>query len=134
MKRIYQYCESVLNKVTPKFKESTTYQRYDESVPGSVGILLYSSRADDVALSGEVESESLKVELHIVCKNDESDIFDNLQILRDFVDEFELCNDLVDGLDIFWAEHLGSKAYPTYINGYGLQVCKCIIDFNYLYI
>ena len=55
-----------------------------------------------------------------------------MNIIREFVDEFEKCVSTVEGLDIIWANHLGAKARPTYTNGYGLQVCKCIIDFNYL--
>lgn len=133
MKRLYEHVTAVLNSVTDKFKDNITAQRYKEDEPNSVGIILLSSRDDSESLSGEEEWECMKLELHITCENKEEDIFENMQIMREFVDAFEECITNIDGLEIIWAKHLGAKARPTYINGYNLQVCKCIIDFNYLF-
>lgn len=131
MQRIYQHINNILNSITSKF-ENISAQRYEENTPDSVGVILQSSRNDEEDISGEVEWECMKLELQITCKNSADDIFDNMNIIREFVDEFEKCVSTVEGLDIIWAHHLGAKARPTYTNGYGLQVCKCIIDFNYL--
>lgn len=131
MQRLYQHINNVLNSITTKF-ESISAQRYEENEPDVVGVILQSSRNDEECLSGETEWECMKLELQITCKNEANDIFDNMNIIRDFVDEFEKCISTVDGLEMIWAHHLGAKARPTYTNGYGLQVCKCIIDFNYL--
>lgn len=131
MQRLYQHINNVLNSITTKF-ENISAQRYEENEPDVVGVILQSSRNDEECLSGETEWECMKLELQITCKNEANDIFDNMNIIRDFVDEFEKCISTVDGLEMIWAHHLGAKARPTYTNGYGLQVCKCIIDFNYL--
>lgn len=131
MQRIYQHINNILNSITSKF-ESISAQRYEENTPDVVGVILQSSRNDEEDISGELEWECMKLELQITCQNNANDIFDNMDIIREFVDEFEKCVSTVEGLDIIWAHHLGAKARPTYTNGYGLQVCKCIIDFNYL--
>lgn len=131
MQRLYQHINNVLNSITTKF-ENISAQRYEENEPDVVGVILQSSRNDEECLSGETEWECMKLELQITCKNEANDIFDNMNIIRDFVDEFEKCISTVEGLEMIWAHHLGAKARPTYTNGYGLQVCKCIIDFNYL--
>lgn len=131
MQRIYQHINNILNSITSKF-ENISAQRYEENEPDVVGIILQSSRNDEEDISGELEWECMKLELQITCQNSADDIFDNMNIIREFVDEFEKCVSTVEGLDIVWAHHLGAKARPTYTNGYGLQVCKCIIDFNYL--
>lgn len=132
MKRIYSHINNLIDSVTNKFDGKVTAQRYEESEPNCVGIILNSSRDDMYDLSGEEEWECMKLELHITCNNDADDIFENMSILRKFVDLFENSESTVDGLEIIWAQHLGAKARPTYTNGYGLQVCKCIIDFNYI--
>lgn len=119
-----------MNKVTNKFEGKIT-PNYPEDEPNIVGITLLGGRDDEVCLSGELEWESLKLEVNVTCENNESSVFENMNILRDFVDEFEKCETDIDGLSIEWAEHLGSKVRPPYMNGYGLQVCKCIIDFGY---
>ena len=126
-----QRCRDYISILTTKF-ENISAQRYEENEPDVVGVILQSSRNDEECLSGETEWECMKLELQITCKNEANDIFDNMNIIRDFVDEFEKCISTVEGLEMIWAHHLGAKARPTYTNGYGLQVCKCIIDFNYL--
>lgn len=131
MERIYNHIVNIINSITDKYKNISA-QRYEENTPDVIGIILQSSRSDEECLSGEVEWESLKLELHVTCKNEANDIFENLSFLRKFVDKFEDSDSTVEGLEIIWANHLGAKARPTYMNGYGLQVCKCIIDFNYL--
>lgn len=131
MERIYKHIQNTLNSVTNKFENKISAQRYSEDEAGNVGIILMSSRNDETCLSGELEYECMKLELHITCKNNANDIFENMSILRKFVDLFEECKSTEDGLEIEWATHLGAKARPTYTNGYGLQICKCIIDFNY---
>ena len=131
MKRIYEHINNVISSITNKYDGHITAQRYEENEPGNVGVILISSRSDEECISGETMWEAMKLELHITCKNDATDIFENMNFLRKFVEAFEECNSTVDGLDILWAHHLGAKARPTYTNGYGLQVCKCIIDFNY---
>lgn len=132
MEKIYQHIINIMQSVTSKFNDSTSVQRYEESLPDQCGIILQGSRDDEECISGETEWECIKLEIQVTCKNEASDIFENLQILRNFVDAFEDSNSTVDGLEIVWAKHLGSKVRPTYMNGYGLQTCKCIIDINYL--
>lgn len=134
MKRIYEHIINVMSDITNKFDNKISAQRYKEDEPNNVGVILLGSRDDLESMSGELEYEALKLELHITCENNETDIFENMSLIRNFVDKFEECICKVDGLDILWAQHLGAKARPTYINGYGLQVCKCIIDFNYIFI
>lgn len=134
MQRIYQHINNIINSITNKFDGCITAQRYDESLPDQVGIILSSSRSDEECISGETEWESLKLELQITCKNEANDIFENLGILREFADEFEKCISTVDDLNMIWANHLGAKAQPAYTNGYGLQVVKTVIDFDYLFV
>lgn len=129
---IYQHIINLLSSITDKFNNNITAQTYNESTPNSVGIILLDSRNDSWCISGELDYEALKLELRIVCEQSQESIIDNMNILRSFVDSFERCVSTVNGLDIEWAEHLGAKAKPSYLNGYGLPECKCIIDFNYL--
>ena len=77
----------------------------------------------------------MKLELHVVCDNNEQSIFVILNKIKRFVEEFEKCESTdVDGLEIVWAKHLGAKAKPSYTNFCGLQVCTCSIDFNYKFL
>ncbi len=131
MKKIYEHIINVIKQLDTDSKYTITCQRYDESKPNQLGVILESSRNDEVCISGETEWESLKLEVHITCENSETGIFDNIDFLRKFVDLFEISDSEVEGLEILGAWHLGSKARPSYTNGYGLQVCKCVIDFNY---
>lgn len=133
MQKLYQHIINVMQSVTSKFNGSTFVQRYDESLPDQCGLILQGSRDDEECISGETEWECLKLEVQVTCKDEASDIFENLQILRDFVEAFENTASTVTGLEIVWANHLGSKVRPAYTNGYGLQVVKTVIDFNYLY-
>ena len=94
-------------------------------------MILFSSRSDEECISGELEWESLKLELHVTCKGEENDIFENMEFLRNFANTFENSPSTVDGLEIIWAKHLGAKARPSYTNNYGLQVVKTVIDFDY---
>lgn len=141
MERLYKHIKNVFDDVIEemgvkdKFKDKISYQRYVEDVPNSVGIILLDSREDEESLSGETEWECMKLELHIVCENNEKSIFGIMGVIRRFVDDFEKCLcPIEDGIDIVWAHHLGAKAKPSYTNGYGLQICKCTIDFNYKFI
>ena len=129
MKRLYTHIKNVIESVTDKWE--ITFQRYAEDKPEQAGILLFSSRNDKECISGETEYECMKVEIHITCKNEANDIFDNMDLLNEVVNKFEELQSTVDGLEIEWAKHLGSKVRPSYINGYNLQICKCVIDFNY---
>ena len=129
MKRLYTHIKNVIESVTDKWE--ITFQRYAEDTPEQAGILLFSSRNDKECISGETEYECMKVEIHITCKNEANDIFENMDLLKEVVNKFEELQSTVDGLEIEWAKHLGSKVRPSYINGYNLQVCKCVIDFNY---
>lgn len=129
MKRLYIHIKNIIESVTDKW--TITFQRYAEDKPEQAGILLFSSRNDMQCISGELEYECMKLEIHIVCKNEADDIFENMDLLKKVVDKFEELISTVDGLEIEWAKHLGSKVRPSYINGYNLQVCKCVIDFNY---
>ena len=133
MRRLYQHIMNTMRQVSHKFDNSMTAQRYDESKPDQCGIVLFSSRNDEECISGELEWECMKLEVYITCSDDATDIFDNIDILAKFVDKFEDCLTDVDGLNMIWAKHLGAKVRPTYTNGYGLQVVKTVIDFNYLY-
>lgn len=132
MELIYQHILNIINSLTIKFEDKISVQRYSEDQPDNVGVILYSSRSDEECISGELEWECLKLELHITCKNEAADIFDNTDFLRKFVDSFENSQSTVEGLEIIWAKHLGAKARPSYTNSYGLQVVKTVIDFNYL--
>lgn len=129
MKRLYTHIKNVIESVTNKWE--ITFQRYAEDKPEQAGILLFSSRNDKECISGETEYECMKVEIHVTCKNEANDIFENMDLLKEVVNKFEELQSTVDGLEIEWAKHLGSKVRPSYINGYNLQVCKCVIDFNY---
>lgn len=129
MKRLYTHIKNVIESVTDKWE--ITFQRYAEDTPEQAGILLFSSRNDKECISGETEYECMKVEIHITCKNEANDIFENMDLLKEVVNKFEELQSTVDGLEIEWAKHLGSKVRPSYINGYNLQICKCVIDFNY---
>ena len=132
MEKIYEHIINIMKSVTNKFDDSITVQRYDESKPDQCGIVLFSSRNDEECISGETEWECFKLEVYLTCENEATDIFDNISILKNFVNEFENLNSTVQGLDIIWANHLGAKVRPAYTNGYGLQVVKTVIDFNYL--
>lgn len=132
MERIYQHIINIISNLTSKFEDKISVQRYAEDQPDNVGVILYSSRSDEECISGELEWECLKLELHITCENEATDIFDNTDFLRTFVDSFENSPSTVEGLEIIWAKHLGAKARPSYTNSYGLQVVKTVIDFNYL--
>ena len=134
MKRIYQHILNIISNLDSKnkYEDKVSVQRYEENEADNIGVVLFSSRNDEECISGETEWECLKLELYITCQNEADDIFDNLDFLKKFVDEFEKCDSTVDGLEIIWAKHLGAKARPSYTNSYGLQVVKTIIDFNYL--
>ena len=43
MQRIYQHINNIINSITNKFDDCITAQRYDESLPDQVGIILSSS-------------------------------------------------------------------------------------------
>ena len=129
MKRLYTHIKNVIESVTDKWE--ITFQRYAEDKPEQAGILLFSSRNDKECISGETEYECMKVEIHVTCKNEADDIFENIDLLKEVVNKFEELQSTVVGLEIEWAKHLGSKVRPSYINGYNLQICKCVIDFNY---
>ena len=132
MEQLYRHIINIVSNLTDKYEDKISAQRYEENEPDVVGVILLSSRNDEECLSGETEWEAMKLELHITCKNEASDIFENMDFLKKFVDEFEKCESTVEGLDIIWAHHLGAKAKPSYTNSYGLQVVKTVIDFNYL--
>lgn len=132
MEKVYQHIINIINSLTDKYTNSISVQRYEENEPDQVGVILQSSRSDEECLSGETLWETFKLELHITCKNEANDIFENINFLRKFADKFEECVSTVEGLEIQWANHLGAKARPAYTNGYGLQVVKTVIDFNYL--
>lgn len=134
MERIYEHIENTLKLITDRFNNDISYQNYDESKSNSVAIILLDSRNDEVNLSGETEWEALKFELRVVCDKNQKNIFENQNMLRNFVEKFEECESTVDDLVIVFAKHLGAKAKPTRINGYGLPESKCIIDFNYIYL
>ena len=129
MKRLYSHIKNVIESVTDKW--DVTYQRYAEDKTEQAGILLFSSRNDKECISGETEYECMKVEIHVTCENNADDIFENMDLLKEVVNKFEELISTVDGLEIEWAKHLGSKVRPSYINGYNLQVVKCVIDINY---
>lgn len=129
MKKIYLHIKNIIESVTDKW--TVTFQRYAEDEPEQAGIILISSRNDKECISGELEYECMKVEIHVTCKNEADDIFENIDLLKEVVNKFEELNSTVEGLEIEWAKHLGAKVKPSYINGYNLQVCKCVIDFNY---
>ena len=129
MKRLYTHIKNVIESVTNKWE--ITFQRYAEDKPEQAGILLFSSRNDKECISGETEYECMKLEIHITCANNADDIFENMDLLKEVVNKFEELQSTVDGVEIEWAKHLGSKVRPSYINGYNLQICKCVIDFNY---
>ena len=129
MKRLYSHIKNVIESVTDKW--DVTYQRYAEDKTEQAGILLFSSRNDKECISGETEYECMKVEIHVTCENNADDIFENMDLLKEVVNKFEELISTVDGLEIEWAKHLGTKVRPSYINGYNLQVVKCVIDFNY---
>lgn len=132
MELIYRHIFNIINSISDKFEGKISSQRYEENEPDNVGIILMSSRSDEECISGELEWESLKLELHITCKNEANDIFENMEFLRKFADAFENSESTVEGLQMIWAKHLGAKARPSYTNSYGLQVVKTVIDFNYL--
>lgn len=132
MELIYRHIFNIINSISDKFEDKISSQRYEENEPDNVGIILLSSRSDEECISGELEWESLKLELHVTCQNSADDIFENMNFLRKFADKFEECESTVEGLDMIWAKHLGAKARPSYTNAYGLQVVKTEIDFNYL--
>lgn len=132
MELIYRHIFNIINSITDKFEGKISSQRYEENEPDNVGVIIMSSRSDEECISGELEWESLKLELHVTCQNNAEDIFDNMNFLRKFADKFEECESTVEGLDMIWAKHLGAKARPSYTNSYGLQVVKTEIDFNYL--
>ena len=129
MRRLYERVKNVIESVTDKW--TVTFQRYAEDETEQAGIMLFSSRNDCIDLSGETEYECMKLEIHVTCENNADDIFENMDLLKQVVNKFEELVSTVDGLDIEWAKHLGSKVKPSYINGYNLQVVKCVIDFNY---
>lgn len=129
MKRLYSHIKNVIESVTDKW--DVTFQRYAEDTTEQAGILLFSSRNDKECISGETEYECMKVEIHVTCENNADDIFENMDLLKEVVNKFEELSSTVDSLEIEWAKHLGSKVRPSYINGYNLQVVKCVIDFNY---
>lgn len=129
MKRLYSHIKNVIESVTDKW--DVTFQRYAEDTTEQAGILLFSSRNDKECISGETEYECMKVEIHVTCENNADDIFENMDLLKEVVNKFEELISTVDGLEIEWAKHLGSKVRPSYINGYNLQVVKCVIDINY---
>lgn len=131
MKKLYQHIINEFRSVTNKFDDSITVQRYEENLPNQVGIILSGSRADEECISGEVEWEAMELEIQITCENNANEIFENIDIVRQFVDKFENEPSTVDGLEIIWAKHLGAKCRPAYTNGYGLEVIKCVIDINY---
>jgi hypothetical protein len=135
MKKIYEHLIGVLQTVTNKFNGSISVQRYDESLPNQVGIILLGSRDDETCISGETEWEALQAEIHITCENNADDIFENIDILRDYVEKLEDdFNTTVPGLDIVWINHLGAKVRPAYTNAYGLEVVKAIVEINYNYL
>lgn len=131
MKRLYEHIINVWKSVGDEYNDNISVQRYEEDKPGAVGIILLDSRDDEESISGELEWECMKLELHVVCDNNEQSIFGICDKIKKFVREFEKCESSVDGLDIVWAHHLGAKAKPSYTNFCGLQVCTCSIDFNY---
>lgn len=132
MELIYRHIFNIINSISDKFAGKISSQRYEENEPDNVGVILMSSRSDEECISGELEWESLKLELHVTCKNEAEDIFENMEFLRKFADAFENSESTVEGLQMIWAKHLGAKARPSYTNSYGLQVVKTVIDFNYL--
>lgn len=132
MELIYRHIFNIINSISDKFEGKISSQRYEENEPDCVGIILMSSRSDEECISGELEWESFKLELHVTCKNEADDIFENMEFLRKFADKFEECESTEQGLQMIWAKHLGAKARPSYTNSYGLQVVKTVIDFNYL--
>lgn len=131
MEKLYEHIINVWKSVSDELNNNISVQRYEEDKPGAVGIILMDSRDDEEDISGETEWECLKLEVHVVCDSSESSIFKIMNVIRKFVEAFEKCESLVEGLDIIWAKHLGAKAKPSYNNGYGLQICKCTIDFNF---
>ena len=139
MERLYKHIRNVFDNIIKemgeeeRFKDKISFQRYTEDVPNSVGIILIDSRDDEESISGETEFECMKVELHIVCEDNEKSIYSIMRVIRKFVEEFERGVTEVEGLEIIWAHHLGAKAKPSYINIYGYQVCQCSIDFDYMF-
>lgn len=134
MKRLYEHIENTLKLVSDKFNDKISWQNYEENKPDSVGIVLLDSRNSEKDISGETEWECYKLELRVICDKSEESIFENQDIIRKFVDLFEECESTLDNLEIIWASYLGNKVKPNYINGYGLPECKCIIDFNYIFL
>lgn len=132
MELIYRHIFNIINSISDKFDDKISSQRYEENEPDNIGVILMSSRSDEECISGELEWESLKLELHVTCKNEADDIFENMEFLRKFADAFENSESTVEGLQMIWAKHLGAKARPSYTNSYGLQVVKTVIDFDYL--
>lgn len=133
MEKLYEHIINVWKSVSvsDELNDNISVQRYEEDKPGAVGIILMDSRDDEEDISGETEWECLKLEVHVVCDSSEIIIFKIMNVIRKFVEAFEKCESTVNGLDIIWAKHLGAKAKPVYTNGYGLQICKCNIDFNF---
>lgn len=131
MEKLYEHIINVWKSVSDELNDNISVQRYEEDKAGAVGIILMDSRDDEEDISGETEWECLKLEVHVVCESSQIIIFKIMNVIRKFVEAFETCASSVDGLEIIWAHHLGAKAKPVYTNAYGLQVCKCSIDFNY---
>lgn len=129
MEEIYTHIENIIKSITEKW--NVTYQRYAEDKPEQACIILYSSRDDVYALSGEFESSSMKVEIHVTCNEDLDDIFENINLLKQVVDKFEELDSTVENLEIDWAKHLGAKVRPVQFNGYNLPYCRTVIDFDY---
>lgn len=131
MRRLYEHVENIINSIDDSYKDRISYQGMREDEPDRIGIFLYSSRDDEECLSGELMWECMKLQLQVTCKENEDDVFIKMNLIRKIVDSFVDCVSTVEGLDILWAKSLGGKVHPPFKNGYNLQVCKCVIDFNY---
>lgn len=132
MKNMMLIYEAVEAKLGTDF-ENVFYQTMREDVERDVGIYLYQSSNDLVAISGEDIYDSIKVHVQVNCEKCTDGLFKALDYLSSFVDRIETEESDINGIQFISATHVGPRALPIGKNKHNIQICRAVIDLKYTF-